>query len=80
MSSTGRKEPRPSVVCFYSIGGDLNGVIICVDKLGRIGHVAVQHPKGTYDGGYFEGIQDYEFKPRKGESGKFQSPALKQCP
>jgi hypothetical protein len=52
-----------------NLPGDLNGVIICVDKLGRIGHVAVQHPKGTYDGGYFEGIQDYDFKPRKGESG-----------
>jgi hypothetical protein len=49
--------------------GDLNGVIICVDKLGRVGHVAVQHPNGTYDGGYFEGVQDYEFKQRKGEPG-----------
>lgn len=49
--------------------GDLNGVIICVDKLGRVAHVAVQHPKGTFDGGYFEGVQDYEYKPRKGDSG-----------
>jgi hypothetical protein len=49
--------------------GDLNGVIICIDKLGRVGHVAVQHPKGTYDGGYFEGVPDYDFKQRKGEPG-----------
>ena len=49
--------------------GDLNGVIICVDKLGRVEHVAVQHPKGTYDGGYFEGVQDYDFKQRKGDAG-----------
>jgi hypothetical protein len=49
--------------------GDMNGVIICIDKLGRVGHVAVQHPKGTYDGGYFEGVQDYDYKQRKGESG-----------
>jgi len=49
--------------------GDLNGVIVCIDKLGRVGHVAVQHPKGTYDGGYFEGVQDYDFKQRKGDSG-----------
>jgi hypothetical protein len=49
--------------------GDTNGVIVCVDKLGRVGHVAVQHPKGTYDGGYFEGVQDYDFKQHKGESG-----------
>jgi hypothetical protein len=54
-----------------SLPGDLNGVIIAVDKQGRVGHVAVQHPAGTYDGGYFEGIPDYEFKPRKGESGTF---------
>jgi hypothetical protein len=51
--------------------GDLNGVIICIDKLGRVGHVAVQHPKGTFDGGYFEGVQDYDFRQRKGESGTF---------
>lgn len=54
-----------------SLPGDLNGVIIAVDKQGRVGHVAVQHPAGTYDGGYFEGIPDYEFKPRKGDSGTF---------
>ena len=51
--------------------GDLNGVIIAVDKLGRVAHVAVQHPKGMFDGGYFEGIPDYEFKPRKGDGGTF---------
>src|SRR3954471_24405705 len=51
--------------------GDLNGVIICIDKLGRVGHVAIQHPKGTYDAGYFEGVPDYEFKQRKGESGTY---------
>jgi hypothetical protein len=51
--------------------GDLNGVIVCVDKQGRVGHVAVQHPHGTYDGGYFEGVQDYDFKQRKSESGTF---------
>lgn len=54
-----------------SLPGDLNGVIIAVDKQGRVGHVAVQHPAGTYDAGYFEGIPDYEFKPRRGESGTF---------
>jgi hypothetical protein len=54
-----------------SLPGDLNGVIIAVDKQGRVGHVAIQHPMGNYDGGYFEGIADYEFKPRKGDSGTF---------
>lgn len=54
-----------------TLPGDLNGVIIAVDKLGRVGHVAIQHPAGNFDGGYFEGVPDYEFKPRKGESGTF---------
>jgi len=54
-----------------NLPGDLNGVIICIDKLGRVGHVAVQHPKGTYDGGYFEGVPDYEFRQHKGESGTY---------
>ena len=54
-----------------SLPGDLNGVIIAIDKQGRVGHVAVQHPTGNYDGGYFEGIPDYDFKPKKGDSGTF---------
>jgi hypothetical protein len=52
-----------------SLPGDLNGVIIAIDKQGRVGHVAIQHPMGNYDGGYFEGIPDYEFKPRRGDAG-----------
>ncbi|HSY48220.1 MAG TPA: hypothetical protein VLC46_05365 [Thermoanaerobaculia bacterium] len=52
-----------------SLPGDLNGVIIAIDKAGHVGHVAIQHPTGNYDGGYFEGIADYDFKPRKGDSG-----------
>jgi hypothetical protein len=58
--------------------GDLNGVIICVDKQGRVGHVAVQHPTGNFDGGYFEGIPDYEFKPRKGDAGTFDGTVSSQ--
>jgi len=54
-----------------NLPGDLNGVIICIDKLGRVGHVAVQHPKGTFDGGYFEGVADYDFKLRKSEPGTY---------
>jgi len=54
-----------------NLPGDTNGVIIAVDKAGRVAHVAVQHPAGSYDGGYFEGIPDYEFKPKKGDSGTF---------
>jgi len=54
-----------------NLPGDVNGVIIAIDKAGRVGHVAIQHPAGSYDGGYFEGIPDYEFKPKKGDSGTF---------
>ncbi|HXA19745.1 MAG TPA: hypothetical protein VN380_22370 [Thermoanaerobaculia bacterium] len=54
-----------------NLPGDLNGVIISIDKQGHVGHVAIQHPTGNYDGGYFEGLPDYEFKPHKGDSGTF---------
>ena len=52
-----------------SLPDGVNGVMICVDRDGRVTHVAVQHPSGMYDGGFFEGIENYDFKPRKGEPG-----------
>ena len=47
----------------------INGVMVCLDRERRITHVAVQHPTGMYDGGFFEGIENYDFKPRKGDDG-----------
>ena len=34
-----------------------------------ISHVFVQHPAGSYDAGYFEGVQDYRFKRVRGDRG-----------
>ena len=47
----------------------INGVMICVDLDKHVTHVAVQHPSGMYDGGFFEGIENYEFRPRKSDEG-----------
>jgi len=47
----------------------VNGVMVCVDREKRVTHVAVQHPTGMFDGGFFEGIENYEFKPRKADQG-----------
>jgi hypothetical protein len=52
-----------------SLPDGVNGVMVCLDKDSRITHVAVQHPTGMFDAGYFEGIDNYDFKPRKGEQG-----------
>ncbi len=47
----------------------VNGVMVCLDRDKNVTHVAVQHPGGTFDAGYFEGVENYEFKPRKSEEG-----------
>jgi hypothetical protein len=47
----------------------VNGVMFCLDRDKRITHVAVQHPSGMFDAGFFEGIESYEFKPRKSDQG-----------
>lgn len=52
-----------------SLPDGVNGVMVCFDRDKRITHVAVQHPTGMFDGGFFEGIPDYDFKPHKGEQG-----------
>lgn len=45
----------------------VNGVMVCLDRDSKITHVAIQHPTGMYDGGFFEGVENYEFRPRKSE-------------
>jgi hypothetical protein len=47
----------------------VNGVVVCLMPNDSISHVYVQHPTGSYDGGYFEGVQDYHFKRARGERG-----------
>ena len=31
--------------------------------------MAVQHPTGMFDAGFFEGIESYDYKPRKADQG-----------
>jgi hypothetical protein len=45
------------------------GVVVCVTPNDNISHVFVQHPTGSYDAGYFEGVQDYRFKRTRGDRG-----------
>jgi hypothetical protein len=52
-----------------SLPDGVNGVMVCLDREKRVTHVAVQHPTGMFDGGFFEGVENYEFKPRKSELG-----------
>src|SRR6266850_4584094 len=37
-----------------SLPDGVNGVMVCIDKDSRITHVAIQHPSGMFDAGFFE--------------------------
>jgi len=52
-----------------SLPDGINGVMVCLDREKRVTHVAVQHPAGMFDAGFFEGVENYEFKPRKTDAG-----------
>lgn len=64
-------HPLPDDVRLHDLEATLpdgvNGVMICADKDHHVTHVAVQHPGGMYDGGFFEGVESYELHRRKGE-------------
>ena len=47
----------------------INGIVVSVAPNDSISHVFVQHPAGSYDAGYFEGVQDYRFKRVRGDRG-----------
>ncbi|HEV2721486.1 MAG TPA: hypothetical protein VG323_15805 [Thermoanaerobaculia bacterium] len=54
----------------YNFPDGILGVVVCVSSPSdNVSHVVVQHPTGTYDGGYFEGVQDYKFKRVRGDRG-----------
>jgi hypothetical protein len=52
-----------------SLPDGVNGVMVCIDKDSHITHVAVQHPAGMFDAGFFEGIDNYDYRPRKVDQG-----------
>lgn len=53
----------------YSFPDGTMGLVVCITRTGKISHVVVQHPHGMYDAGYFDNVQDYQYKPDKSDSG-----------
>src|SRR6185436_5650932 len=51
----------------YMFPEGIYGIVVCLTPADAVSHVVVQHPTGTYDAGYFEGVQDYRFKRARGE-------------
>jgi hypothetical protein len=45
------------------------GLIVSITADGKVSHVIVQHPVGTYDSGYTEDAREYRFKSRSAEKG-----------
>ena len=53
----------------YNFPDGIYGVVVCMTPQDGVSHVVVQHPGGTFDAGYFEGVQDYRFKRVRGDRG-----------
>jgi hypothetical protein len=53
----------------YNFPDGVFGIVVCLTPTDAISHVVVQHPTGTFDAGYFEGVQDYRFKRIRGDRG-----------
>ncbi len=45
------------------------GLIVSITADGKVSHVTVQHPTGTFDSGYTEDAREYRFKSRSNEGG-----------
>lgn len=54
----------------YSFPEDTLGMVVCLTHDDKVSHVLVQHQKGMYDGGYFDGDPSYTFKPLKTDRGE----------
>lgn len=52
-----------------SFPGDVLGLVVSITSDGKVSHVMVQHPIGTYDSGYVEDAHEYRFKSRRSEAG-----------
>ena len=53
----------------YSFPDGTLGLVVCVSHDDKVSHIVLQHAKGMYDGGYFEGDPNYAFKRIKAENG-----------
>ena len=51
----------------YSFPEDTLGVVVCLTHDDKVSHILVQHPRGMYDAGYFDGDPSYTYRPLKTE-------------
>ncbi|PYQ32851.1 MAG: hypothetical protein DMF57_11420 [Acidobacteria bacterium] len=58
-----------------SFPGDVLGLVVSITSDGKVSHVMVQHPIGTYDSGYVEDAHEYRFKSRRSEGGTVEGNA-----
>lgn len=54
----------------YSFPEGTEGMVVCVSHDDKVSHVVLQHAKGMYDSGYFDGDPNYTFKRAKTDSGQ----------
>jgi hypothetical protein len=55
----------------YTFPDGILGLVVCVDNSKQVSHVIVQHPSGTYDAGYFEGMPEYRYRSHRADQGMF---------
>jgi len=53
----------------YSFPEGTLGMVVCVTHDDKVSHVVIQHAKGLYDGGAFDGDPNYSFKHAKTDRG-----------
>src|SRR5213594_1005118 len=51
----------------YSFPEDTLGIVVCLTHDDKVSHILVQHPRGMYDAGYFDGDPSYTYKPSKAD-------------
>jgi hypothetical protein len=53
----------------YSFPEGTLGMVVCVTHDDKVSHIVIQHAKGMYDGGAFEGDPNYTFRRVKTDRG-----------
>jgi hypothetical protein len=53
----------------YSFPEGTLGMVLCVTHDDKVSHILIQHAKGMYDGGSFDGDPNYVFKHAKTDRG-----------
>ena len=53
----------------YSFPDGILGIVVCADKDNQPQHLVVQHPQGTYDGGWTDVNRDFRLRMRRTREG-----------